>query len=444
MSEPRIVGKRRAGAVLVSAALLLPFSNGLAHGQTTQAQDADGAKATYLRVVEEPGQSIALEIAAQSFVPTDGSGPTVSIVGVSHIGEPELYTQLQAILNEYDIVLYESVMPPGGDGASGDDDEQRAASTKQAMELVTAAIATHHAQTGGYPQDHKQLLSFAAKHDPRLEDWLTNASVDGWKRPLVYNSGDDLQSFTLVSLGADGKVGGEGAAADLEMSHENSGEVAGFLSEEDNLQAQLASTLGLEFQLEAIDYGQPNWRCSDMTVVQLEEAMLEKGVDFAPFQGALAGTSWPAKLVGYILKFVQAADVFMDGAISDTIKVLLIEMFSDETMLKQGLQQFGAGFEEVIVDQRNQIVIDEIKSILAQEPDIESVGVFYGAAHMPDMADRLREQLGYEASEQTWVTAIEVDLTKSAVPPAQLEFLRQMLKRQMKQQWGSAQNQEQQ
>ncbi len=434
---------REAGAVLASAALLLPFSYGLAHGQTTQAQDADGAKATYLRVVEEPGQSIALEIAAQSFVPSDGSGPTVSIVGVSHIGEPELYAQLQAILNEFDIVLYESVMPPGGAGAGGDDDEQRAASTREAMELVTAAIATHHTQTGGYPQDHKQLLSFAAKHDPRLEDWLTSASVDAWRRSLVYSSGDDRQSFTLVSLGADGKVGGEGAAADLEMSHETIGEVPGFFAEEDNLQAQLASALGLEFQLEAIDYGQPNWRCSDMTVVQLEKAMQEKGLDFGPFQGALAGTSWPAKFVGYLLKFIQAADVFMDGAISDTLKVILIEMFSDETMLKQGLQQFGAGFEEVIVDQRNQIVIDQLKSILTQEPDIKSVGIFYGAAHMQDMADRLREQLGYEASEQTWVTAIEVDLTKSAVPPAQLEFIRQMVKRQIKQQWGSAPDQPQ-
>ncbi len=89
-------------------------------------------------------------------------------------------------------------------------------------------------------------------------------------------------------------------------------------------------------------------------------------------------------------------------------------------------------------------MIDQLKSIRELEPDIKSVGIFYGAAHMPDMADRLREQLGYEASEQTWVTAIEVDLTKSAVPPAQLEFLRQMFKRQLQQQWGSAPDQPQQ
>lgn len=444
MFQPRIIGTHRAGAVLASAALVLPFLDGLTSGQTTQAQDTADAQPAYLRVVEEPGKSIALEIAAQNFVPSDGLGPTVGIVGVSHIGEAQLYTQLQSILNEYDIVLYESVMPPGGGGATGDDDEQRAASTKQAMQLVTAAIATHHAQTGGYPQDHKQLLSFAAKHDPRLEDWLTNASVDGWKRPLVYNSADDRQSFTLVSLGADGKVGGEGAAADLQISHESIDEAAGFLSEEDNLQAQLASALGLEFQLEAIDYGQPNWRCSDMTIVQLEKAMQEKGVDFAPFSGALAGTSLPAKFVGFILKGVQAVDIFMDGAISDTLKVLLIEMFSDETMLKQGLQQFGAGFEDVIVGQRNQIVIDQLKSIRQLEPEIESVGIFYGAAHMSDMADRLKDQLGYEASEQTWVTAIEVDLTKTAVPPAQLQFLRQMFKRQLQQQWGNSPDQPQQ
>ncbi len=432
MSVPRIVVAHRAVRVLPLAALLLPVS--AVGGQPAQSQPQDlpsQSQAAYLRVVEEPGESIALEIAAQRFVPSDGSGPKIGLVGVSHIGERELYEQIQSLLGEYDVVLYESVMPPGAAGAGGDDDEHRRASTTQAMQFVTAAIAMHHDQLGRYPQDQTQLLSFAAGRDPRLEDWLTMASVDGWKRPLVYKSADDRQSFTLVSLGADGKVGGEGAAADLEMSHETVGEVAGFLTEEDNLQAQLASALGLEYQLEAIDYGRPGWRCSDMTVVQLEQAMKEKGVDFGPISGALAGASWPAKFVGFILKLVETMDVWFEGAISDTFKVILIEIFSDETILEQGLQQFGVGFEEVIVGQRNQIVIDQLRTIRELEPEVQSVAVLYGAAHMRDMADRLTSQLGYQVTGETWVTAIKVDLRHSAVTPGRLEFLRRTFKRQL-------------
>lgn len=439
MSVPRIVVAHRAVRVVPLAALLLPVS--VVCGQPAQSQPQDlpgGSEAVYLRVVEEPGESIALEIAAQHFVPADGSGPKIVLVGVSHIGESELYEQIQSLLGEYDVVLYESVMPPGAAGAGGDDDEQRRASTTQAMQFVTAALATHHDQLGKYPQDQTQLLSFAAGRDPRLQDWLTTASFDGWNRPLAYASADDQQSYTLVSLGADGKLGGEGADADLEMSHETASETPGLLPEEDNLQAQLASALGLQFQLDAIDYGRPGWRCSDMTVVQLEKALQDKGVDFGPISGALAGTSWPAKLVGFILKLVQTMDVWMQGAISDTLKVVLIEMFSDETILEQGLQQFGAGFEEVIVGQRNQIVIDQLRTIRELEPKVESVAVFYGAAHMRDMADRLTSQLGYQASEQTWITAIKVDLKHSAIPPRQLEFLRRTIKQQLQlqRQWG--------
>lgn len=444
MSALQIVVAHRAMRVILLAALVLPVSAVCAQPAQSQPQDLPGeSPVAYLRVIEVPGELIALEIAAQRFVPADGSGPEIGLVGVSHIGERELYEQIQSLLGEYDVVLYESVMPPGAAGAGGDDDDHRRASTTQAMQFMTAAIAMHHEQLGKYPEDQAQLLSFAAERDPRLEDWLTTASVDAWDRPLAYASADDQQSYTLVSLGADGKVGGEGADADLEMSQETIGEEAGFLSEEDNLQGQLASALGLEYQLDAIDYGQPNWRCSDMTVVQLEEAMKEKGLDFGPLSGALAGTSWPAKFVGFILKFVQTVDVWMEGAISDTLKVMLIELFSDETILEQGLQQFGAGFEEVIVGQRNQIVIDQLKTIRELEPEVQSVAVLYGAAHMRDMADRLTSQLGYQASEQTWVTAIKVDLKHSAVPPQQLQFLRRMLRNQLQQQWGRAPDQPQ-
>ena len=113
MSVPRIVVPHRAVKVAPLAALLLPVS--AVCGQPAQSQPHDlpaASEAAYLRVVEEPGESIALEIAAHRFVPADGSGPKIGLVGVSHIGERELYDQIQSLLGEYDVVLYESVMPP--------------------------------------------------------------------------------------------------------------------------------------------------------------------------------------------------------------------------------------------------------------------------------------------------------------------------------------------
>ena len=114
MSVPWTVVAHRAVRVVPLAALLLPVSAVCGQPAQSQPHDLQAERETvYLRVVEEPGESIALEIAAQRFVPADGSGPKIGLVGVSHIGEHELYDQIQSLLGEYDVVLYESVMPAG-------------------------------------------------------------------------------------------------------------------------------------------------------------------------------------------------------------------------------------------------------------------------------------------------------------------------------------------
>ncbi len=82
-------------------------------------------------------------------------------------------------------------------------------------------------------------------------------------------------------------------------------------------------------------------------------------------------------------------------------------------------------------------MIDQLRTIRELEPEVDSVAVLYGAAHMRDMADRLTSQLGYQATGETWVTALKVDLKHSAIPPGQLEFLRRTFKQQLQRQWGN-------
>ncbi len=438
MLRRRITRTNRAslGLSLVTAGLTIAT----AAGQETQPQTpkADDSSDGYLRAVEEPGGLVTLEVAARTFEPIDGIGPKISLVGVSHIGESELYTGLQALLNKHEVVLYESVMPAGGDGPSGSDDKLRHESTSNAMQFVAKAIARHHTVKGRYPTDKAELLEFARSNDPRLEDWLAKATIDAWGKSLTYASPGDQQTFSLASLGADGKEGGEGSNADIKLDQASLPEAAELQGEEDNLQASLAKALGLEYQLVAIDYGQENWRCSDMTIDQLDRALKEEGADFSPLEGALAGTSWQGKLAGFALKMVQTLDVWFEGAISDIIKIVLIDMFADESVIEQGLKQFGQGFEEVIVRQRNQVVIDELLELRENEPEVKSIAVFYGAAHMPDMEERLYSQLGYKYVSQEWTTAIQVDLSKSALPPAQVRYMRRSFKQQMKRQFGKS------
>ncbi|MHC4612288.1 MAG: hypothetical protein ACYTAU_01750 [Planctomycetota bacterium] len=95
--------------------------------------------------------------------------------------------------------------------------------------------------------------------------------------------------------------------------------------------------------------------------------------------------------------------------------------------------QFGEGFADVIIGERNQVVVDDVKAILAGEPEVESIAIFYGAAHMPDLARRLDEQLGYRPADAEWFTAFEVNLAASALSPQQLRSLRRMIRMQLRQ-----------
>jgi len=78
---------------------------------------ASGAKADrYLRLVRD-SQDVptSLEVAIVRFVPRDcgQTAPTVDLVGAVHIADAAYYQQLNREFEQYDVVLYELVAPPG-------------------------------------------------------------------------------------------------------------------------------------------------------------------------------------------------------------------------------------------------------------------------------------------------------------------------------------------
>ena len=107
--------------------------------------------------------------------------------------------------------------------------------------------------------------------------------------------------------------------------------------------------------------------------------------------------------------------------------------------MEMSMGQFGEGFSEVIVEMRNQVVIDDLKSIIendgkGENPGVSSIAVLYGAAHMQDMARRLIDQLGYQPTQVKWNRAIEVDLEESVVSQRELMQIRMMVRNAMRSQ----------
>lgn len=80
--------------------------------------------------------------------------------------------------------------------------------TRLRMEQAEVALLQFRLHNDRFPNEHEGL---AAVVDDALR-------VDVWGRPLVYRASTD--GYEIVSLGADGRVGGDGLAADLSTADE--------------------------------------------------------------------------------------------------------------------------------------------------------------------------------------------------------------------------------
>jgi general secretion pathway protein G len=93
--------------------------------------------------------------------------------------------------------------------------------TQAQMSLLTSAVESFKLNYGRYPSNEEGLDVLVKRPDwIDQADWSSELSketvpLDGWKRPFVYKL-DDGFGFRIISLGADGKSGGEGENADLD------------------------------------------------------------------------------------------------------------------------------------------------------------------------------------------------------------------------------------
>jgi len=368
-------------------------------------------------------QEAVLEIASRRYTAPEDSGiPDVWLVGVTHIGNGEYYDSLSSLLSNVDVVLYESVMPAGARPHDADNDTQRRSSTQDGLELLSSTAS----RCGELPGSAEELAECAGRIDLRMGGWIRNASVDAWGRPVVFQHHAEDGTLRLVSVAADGQ---------LETEDDLVVDVRLETGEDDqegpprNLQAMLADALGLRFQLESMPYEAINWRVSDMTIGQVETAFASRGLQFDVLGDMLSGASLPAQLINMMLALIPIGDSLSNGAVSDGIKVVLIELLGSPGVLNITDQQFGEGFHEVIVVERNRIPLLDLDRMIEREATVNSVAILYGAAHMPDMAQQLLASgHGYEEAEARWDPAITVDLARSALSERDRKSIRRSIR----------------
>ncbi len=408
------------------AAMMAPgFGQPVASAWSGDEPAAERAEERFLRVDETPGKAITLEIATRRYRPVEGNGPLIGLVGVAHIGERDFYLALQEELDRYDMVLYEVVSPDGARGGIVNDPQKRIEATRARLDLLAGMIEDYRLRHDRYPVDLESLRRDVTERSSVMANWIRSASVDAWGDPLTYETDDEGTGFQLFRDAE--------KAPEHELRVTEADEVPALPLEEENIQTQLAKAIDLAFQFDHVNYDASHWRQSDMTHTMFKQALNASGADGDPSADLLMGTSFSARVAEMLLRMVRMLDRMTDGAVSDMVKVIMIELLGDETVIEAAMGQMGEAFADILIDQRNGIVLSDLERIMREEPHLESIAVFYGAAHMDHFAETIKRDFAYELDGVSWYPAIRVDLEQSRVDQRQLQQIRMMLRRSLQQ-----------
>jgi hypothetical protein len=210
-----------------------------------------------------------------------------------------------------------------------------------------------------------------------------------------------------------------------------------------SMQSTLARSLGLVFQLEAIDYDRANFLNSDLSIEQIQRILAGGGPRVAPGQAGGTNASFETllqimdgrSLLGSLFKIgmqLMAASPELQAVAKLTLIEAVGRLKGDLSDV-QGLPPDWKQLVKVLIEARNQNLMADLKVELKKIPSSGSIAVFYGAGHMDDLEKRVTGDLHYRPADETWLTAFSVNLRKGGISPAEAQIIRNLIKTQLDQ-----------
>jgi hypothetical protein len=180
------------------------------------------------------------------------------------------------------------------------------------------------------------------------------------------------------------------------------------------LQRGMTNVLELSFQLNEIDYSRKNMVHADMSPEQFAKSMRRRGESvFGMF----------LRMMGYAIARQQGSSTASDGqlllALFDknralALKRILAEQFED---LEGSLLAMEGPDGSTMISERNKVAIGVLRKQLAAGR--KKIAVFYGAGHMADFQQRLRDELGLVPISTRWLVAWNLKPDNAAEPAAE-------------------------
>jgi hypothetical protein len=200
------------------------------------------------------------------------------------------------------------------------------------------------------------------------------------------------------------------------------------------MQDVLKNVLDLESQVEQIDYTRKHFVHADLSPEKMAEAMKERGEDGLTLALSVAADFLRKQNLEEMKKGKEKepGKGKKDSEEEPDVLGLLLDPNAAIKMKRAMAEQFEAAGDDVglgptigniLVADRNKAALKVLQKEIAKGK--KKIGIFYGAAHMPDFEKRLREDFDLKRDKKEWVTAWDLKAKRVGVPPL-LKLLEQL------------------
>ena len=169
------------------------------------------------------------------------------------------------------------------------------------------------------------------------------------------------------------------------------------------MQTFMQKQLDLAYQLDEVDYTARNFVHADMTVKQFRKRQEARGESMFKLMFKLMKEDMSRRAKnknGADISSVELLRALLNPNRSVELKYLLARQFNEMERLTAGLNDEKGS---VILTDRNKVALKVLARELATGKN--KLAIFYGAAHLPDLEERMVEKMGFERKDTRWMTA---------------------------------------
>ena len=197
--------------------------------------------------------------------------------------------------------------------------------------------------------------------------------------------------------------------------------------ESDTLYDHIAKAAGLTTQMAGINYNRKHFRGADLSMREMRQRLqAEAGQGGTTAREAKEALRLMREVEGMLrgsggFSMLLVRGIFGVIGSSPQFRTLFLYQLGTvedkENLFTSGWTPPGLRrLERLLLDDRNEHAMGELKKVLSRRRPPKDVGVFYGGAHLRGMEKILTEQMGYKLEKTEWLTAFTMHPAAAGLP----------------------------